>query len=248
MVSAPVGWQCPSCVKGGPVVRNMRDIAPGGALLGDRPYVTLTLIGASVIGFLLESADPFIQSRYGISAVGVAGGHLEQVITAGFLHVGIIHLAFNMLLLFQLGSALEARLGRYRFAALYLAGLLGGAVGELLLSDPRTNAVGASGAVFALMGAVFVLPRRSRYGIEGAVGGLLVMNLVITFAIPGIAIGGHIGGLVVGVVVGGVYRLLGERADLARMIGGAAFALVLSAVLVLAASPIAEWSIRRHLG
>jgi membrane associated rhomboid family serine protease len=247
MVSAPVGWQCPSCVKGGPVVRNMRDIAPGASLVGERPYITFGLIGACVIGYLLKGAPSI--GEYVLTAFGVADGRLEQLVTYGFLHADLIHIGFNMAILYQLGLALEPRLGRIRFGALYLAGLLGGAVGSLALTNPRVGAVGASGAVFALMGATLVLPRRSRFGIEGSVGALLVMNLVITF-IPGlnISIGGHIGGLAVGLVVGGVYRLVGERPAQMRSIAGAAFAVVVAIALVIAATPVAEWSIRRHTG
>lgn len=226
----------------------MRDVRAGGSLTGERPYVTFGLIGVAVAGFLLQNADPTIGSRYAISAFGIANGRLEQLVTAGFLHAGLIHLLFNMLLLFQLGGSLEARLGRLRFGALFFAGLLGGAIGELLLERPDVAALGASGAVFALMGAIVVLPRRSRFGIEGSVGGLLVINLVITFLIPGIAIGGHLGGLAVGLLVGLVLRLLGDRDDQARVAAGAGFAIALTVALALAASPVADWAIQRRLG
>jgi membrane associated rhomboid family serine protease len=247
MISAPVGWQCPECVKGAPAVRRMRDIGPGGSLLGFKPIVTYVLIGMSVAGYLLQQADPMISSRYAISAFGIEAGYLEEIVTAGFLHVGIVHIAFNMLILFQLGSVLEERLGRFRFIGLYTAALLGGSIGELLIGDPRIPALGASGAVFGLMAATFVLPRRSRFGIEASVGGLLVINLVITFAIPGIAIGGHLGGLVIGGLVGLVYRLLGESADRTRIVASTAFALSVAVGLAALATPIAQWAIDTRL-
>jgi membrane associated rhomboid family serine protease len=125
-----------------------------------------------------------------------------RLITSGFLHFGIIHLAFNMLLLFQLGQLLERSLGRVRFGLLYAAGLLGGSCGVLLMGG-RGITGGASGAVFGLMAAAAVgLHRQGVNVFSTGIGTTLVLNLFITFTIPGISIGGHLGGAVAGAVCG----------------------------------------------
>lgn len=130
------------------------------------------------------------------------GGEWYRLITSGFMHYGIIHLAFNMLLLFQLGQLLEPAVGRVRFSLLYFAALLGGSAGALLL-QPRGFHGGASGAVFGLMAAAFVgLRQRGINPFSTGIGTTLLLNLFITFAIPGISIGGHLGGIVGGAAAG----------------------------------------------
>ena len=122
--------------------------------------------------------------------------------TSGFVHFGIIHFAFNMLLLFQLGQLLEPAIGRIRFGLLYFAALLCGSAGALLL-QPNSLHGGASGAVFGLMGAAFVgMRNRGVNPFSSGLGATLMINLVITFAIPGISIGGHIGGIIGGAIGG----------------------------------------------
>lgn len=127
------------------------------------------------------------------------GGEWWRLVTAGFLHFGIIHLAFNMYLLYMLGQMLEPSIGRVRFALVYFAGLLGGSAGSVLLGEGLAG--GASGAVFGLMGLAVV-----GYWLHGAnplntsIGSLLMLNLFVTFFFPGISIGGHIGGAAAGAV------------------------------------------------
>jgi membrane associated rhomboid family serine protease len=127
-----------------------------------------------------------------------------RIVTSAFLHFGIIHLAFNMFLLFQLGLLLEPALGRIRFLLLYIASMLGGSAGILLIhADDRGIHGGASGAVFGLLGAAAVIYfRRGINPLSTGVGTALVLNLFITFSIPGISIGGHIGGLIAGAAAG----------------------------------------------
>jgi len=241
MVSAPVGWQCPSCVKGAPPVRRMRDIQAGGAgLNGQRPYLTYGIIATCVAVFFAEQGTD-IQNRYSIVAAGITYGEWWRVFTHGFLHQGLIHLLFNVLLLFQLGSALEGRLGRARFFAVYALSLAGSAIGVLLLQNPLAGAVGASGGVFGLMAVLLVLPRRGRSPIESGVGGLLMINLVVTFVIPGISIGGHLGGLAAGALGGLVIRLVGEQVDLARIALTVAVLVALTVGGFLATRPAAVW-------
>lgn len=129
-----------------------------------------------------------------------------RLVSAGFLHFGFIHIAFNMLLLFQLGNMLEPILGRVRFTLLYFAALLGGSAGVLLLqSSPTDNSLhgGASGAVFGLLGAAAVmLLQRGVNPLTTGIGTTLILNLMITFTIPNISIGGHLGGVVAGAAAG----------------------------------------------
>jgi len=129
----------------------------------------------------------------------VADGEWWRLLTGGFLHFGPIHLLFNMMALWVIGRDIEPALGRARFLAVYLVSLLGGSAAVMLLSPPNAFVAGASGAVFGLMGALAVLLRRLRIPL-GQVGGLIVVNLVITFLIPGISIAGHIGGLLTGAI------------------------------------------------
>ncbi|MDX2382334.1 MAG: rhomboid family intramembrane serine protease [Acidimicrobiia bacterium] len=121
-----------------------------------------------------------------------------RLITSGFLHFGILHLAFNMYFLYVIGPMLEQPLGRTRFALLYFASLLGGSFG-VILSDSGSITAGASGAVFGLLGAATVgLWRRGVNPFSTGIGTALLINLFITFAMPGISIGGHLGGAAVG--------------------------------------------------
>ncbi len=132
----------------------------------------------------------------------IADGEYYRIITSGFLHYGLLHIGMNMFLLFQLGQMLEPALGRGRFAMLYFTSLVGGAAGALLL-DPRAFTGGASGAVFGLMGAaVIALKMQGVNPWRTGLGATLLLNLVITFSIPGISVGGHIGGVVAGATCG----------------------------------------------
>jgi membrane associated rhomboid family serine protease len=125
-----------------------------------------------------------------------------RLLTAGFIHFGVIHIAFNMLLLFQLGNLLERALGGTKFALLYFASLLAGSLGSLLIDNAGISG-GASGAVFGLMtGAAIGLHRRGVNVFTTGIGTTLVLNLVLTFSISGISKGGHVGGALCGAVCG----------------------------------------------
>ncbi len=127
-----------------------------------------------------------------------------RLVTSGFLHFGIIHLAFNMYFLYVLGPMLEPALGRINFLLLYIASLLGGSLGVIVLDSGGITA-GASGAVFGLLAAATVgLWRRGINPFTTGIGTTLILNLFITFAIPGISIGGHIGGAIAGAICGSV--------------------------------------------
>ena len=150
-------------------------------------------------------------------------GEWYRAITAGFAHSGLIHIGFNMWLLWQLGRSLEGRLGALGFGAMYVTGILGGSLGALL-AEPRASAVGASGAVFALMGAMAILQRMSGMSVMGSgLGGLLLINVMFSFR-PGISWGGHIGGLIAGLAMGAILALLRERGPRYMSLAPAGFA------------------------
>jgi membrane associated rhomboid family serine protease len=127
----------------------------------------------------------------------VADGDWWRLFTAAFLHYGPIHLAFNMLALWFFGAAVETAIGRGRYLLVYMVSGLAGSAGALVFS-PNSVTVGASGAIFGILGAALVLERQRNYVLGGGAIGIIVLNLVFTFAIPGISIGGHLGGLVGG--------------------------------------------------
>lgn len=127
-----------------------------------------------------------------------------RLVTSGFLHFGIIHIAFNMYFLYVLGPMLEPALGRVNFLLLYLASLLGGSLGVVLFDSGGITA-GASGAVFGLLAAAAVgMWRRGINPFTTGIGTTLILNLFITFAIPGISIGGHLGGATAGAICGAI--------------------------------------------
>lgn len=160
-------------------------------------WLTMTITGQSATG----AAGPVFENgaTFGPS---VAQGDWYRLISGAFLHAGFLHLAMNMFLLWLLGQVLEPALGKAQFASIYVVSLLGGSLGVMLL-DPGSATVGASGAVFGLMGALVVLQLRAGQSPwQSGIGTLVVLNLLITFAVPGISIGGHVGGLVTGALAG----------------------------------------------
>jgi membrane associated rhomboid family serine protease len=139
----------------------------------------------------------------------IQNGEWYRIVSSGFLHFGLLHVGMNMLLLWQLGQLLEPALGQWKFSLLYFASMFGGAAGALLLT-PDGLTGGASGAVFGLMAAAAVgLQQRGVNPMRTGIGGTLILNLLITFMIPGISIGGHVGGALTGAAVG--YAMLEPR-------------------------------------
>jgi membrane associated rhomboid family serine protease len=234
MIAAPVGFQCPECVRQAPPVRTLRSLRRD-------PVVTIALVAMNAVVFVATSGRPSALDDLGLNGPAVASGEWWRVITSGFVHVNLLHVGFNCLLLYQLGGLLEPVLGRLRFALLYATALVGGSLGVLLL-QPHDLSVGASGAVFGLLGAGVVgLRSRGIDPMQSGLGGLLVINLVLTFARPGISIGAHVGGLVTGAAAGWLlHELDADRS--ARALGGAivgaAGLALLAACLVVAAHPV----------
>ena len=209
MVFAPVGIRCPDHA-GGP--RGTARVTTGVkrvAFEGTGAIVTKALIAANVLVFLLNLAQG--SSLNGISGSifekgalfitspfypgGLADGEWWRLITAAFLHANLLHLGMNMFVLWIVGAPVEQAIGRGRFIALYFVSGLAGSAGALLLS-PDAITVGASGAIFGILGAALVLERQRSYVLGGQAFGLIAVNLIITFALSRyISIGGHLGGL-----------------------------------------------------
>ncbi len=216
MVQASVGFHCVECVKANPA-KSYR-----AADLVTKPVATFTLIGLNVALFLVTMGGTASRSLSGLSSTrltdlllligrpfvsdtgtykGVAGGEWWRLITGGFLHAGLIHLGMNMFALYMIGRILEPALGRVRFVGLYTASLGAGALGVMVLS-PGSATVGASGAIFGLMGVLVVLARSRGIDLwQSGIAQVIGLNLLITFGVAGISIGGHIGGLLGGLAV-----------------------------------------------
>lgn len=226
MHQASVGFHCPECVKAG-----SQQVYRGVGSLRVQPVVTQILIAVNVAVFLvgaaLGGADALAGKitqfaiDWGLIARGVDGGRWVGVgepayewyrmITAGFLHFGIFHIAVNMYALWILGRAVEQFGGRVRYGWIYAISLLAGSVGALILS-PHDLTAGASGAIFGLMGALFLAHRAQGISFrESPLLGVLILNLVITFGIGGISIGGHLGGLIGGAFAGWLFFDLGKK-------------------------------------
>ena len=206
MRSASVGFQCPDCV--GEAARTVRQpvtVAGGGVIT--KPYVTWTLIGITVAAFLWQFAAGVdaVAEDFGMWPFGITlYGEWWRLLTAAFLHGSWLHIAFNMYVLFLFGPTLERVLGHVRFTVLYVVAALGGSVASYVFSDPRTVSVGASGAIFGLMGAYVIAGRRLRWDITQVLI-LLGINVVIGFISPQVDWRAHFGGLVVGALVAAVF-------------------------------------------
>jgi membrane associated rhomboid family serine protease len=220
MVFAPVGIRCPDH-SGQPqgAARVATKVRRAG-FEGTGALVTKALIAANVLVFLVNLAqgaslsrnngelfaDGALIGRLGPFAdgsfIGVAEGQWWRLITSAFLHAGLLHLGMNMLMLWWIGAPMEAAIGRARFLALYLVSGLAGSAGALILSDPNQVTVGASGAIFGILGAALVFESQRNYVLGGSALSIVVLNLVLTLAVPNISIGGHLGGLAGGALAG----------------------------------------------
>ena len=262
MRDASVGHQCPECVgEGRRSVRPARTAFGGGAA-GREGYVTKTLIALNVLvmllsiasargaaasvggaglGGLLGGSTPLTDwgsviglARFSDGTVGgVADGQWYRLVTAMFLHYGLVHLLLNMWGIWVLGRALEAVLGPLRFLALYLIAGLGGNVAVYLFSPVNQSSAGASTAIFGLFAAIFVIMRRLGRD-TSAIVPILVINLIFTFTVPHISIAGHLGGLFIGALMALVLAYAPRlRRNLFQAAGGAILlAALLGLVLV----------------
>jgi len=247
--SAPVGQQCVECVKEG-----NRGVRKPAAMFGGRAVsgalVTYTLVGLNVLFYLVEWVYPRIVNYLDMvgaardpalhgQVVGVAAGEEYRLITSAFLHepgfagFGPAHIIFNMWALLLVGPGLERLLGRLRFLAVYLLSALGGSVLFYVLVPPYQQALGASGAVFGLFGAWFVVSRRMQVDTRAIVI-LIVINLVIGFVVPNIAWQDHIGGLLTGGLLTAAYAYAPRQHRVLVQAGATAAIVVLLAAAVIA--------------
>ncbi|MYR41799.1 rhomboid family intramembrane serine protease [Streptomyces sp. SID5910] len=234
MREAAVGHHCPECVReGARSVRQARTIV--GGRVSATPLVTYVLIGLNVLAYLGELVRPGIVDRFsmvgarlagpdgghyvyqsvfpeGFRAEGVVAGEWERILTSAFLHLeptegtfGLLHIVMNMAALWQLGRVVEPMLGRVRYAVLYVLAALGGSVLELLLADPAQPSLGASGAVFGLGAAYYVLARR--LGADMAPVNRFMAFLLLWLLISAglTSWQGHLGGLLAGGAVAAAF-------------------------------------------
>jgi membrane associated rhomboid family serine protease len=213
MTPTNVGMRCPECAKQRTKVVRMREMSRV-------PRVTYALIAINVVVFLAEQGQFTLSgSTVGgkvvdegvIYRAAISEGHQYwRLLTNAFLHENLLHIFFNMYLLYLLGNMLEPAIGSVKFAAIYLASLFAASFGVLLWSDGIS--LGASGAVFGVMGATAVeLRARGHRLTETGIGALIVINLIFSFLVPDISIGAHLGGLIGGVLAGLALRAADDR-------------------------------------
>jgi membrane associated rhomboid family serine protease len=203
MTPTPVGMRCPECSR-----QRTRVTTAQTFMRGATPVVTYVLIAVNVVveGIVLATGGDLagvgsskLVTDGALSRATVADGDVYRIVTSGFLHAGLIHLAFNMFVLYMLGTMLEPVVGRLRFAILYFVSLLAGSFGALV-AQPHGLTLGASGAVFGIAGAaVVVLRHRGVNPMESGLGFFILLNLLLSLR-PGISVGGHIGGLIGGAI------------------------------------------------
>lgn len=247
MTPAPVGLRCPEHSGRPQGVQKITRPAQRTMTTNWRRAnaVTMALIAINVVVYLAELAAGgtvdgtnnwifdhgalFTSGLLNGHPAGVAHGDWWRVVSAMFLHYGPIHLALNMYSLYYAGTLLEHLIGRWRFALLYFASGIAGSAGALLWS-PNAITVGASGAIFGILGGLFVLERRRHIATGGQIAGLIVLNLVFTFGLASfISVGGHVGGLIAGVVL--MWLMLQFRTSMAYSVGSAVAIVVVAALI-----------------
>jgi membrane associated rhomboid family serine protease len=232
MTPSPVGMRCPDCANQRQKVYTRADITPGPVAAAWRETpVTTALIAINLVVFILQIATG---AQIGLLTSGVEGwvtqhgvffgpliahGEYWRVITPGFLHFGLLHIALNMYLLYILGRMLEPELGAIQMLAVYLTSLIAGSLGAMIL-EPGTPSAGASGAVFGLMGMALVVAwsRQNREALQ-QIAILVALNLFITFGNSSISKGGHLGGLLGGAISALILFKIGERLGLVGVHG-----------------------------
>jgi membrane associated rhomboid family serine protease len=264
MVFAPVGIRCPDHAGGpqGGGQRVAQQVRSSG-LMGTSFLVTKALVAANVLVFFLNlaqgasltqnSGELFLDwALIGEAQVfptgetiGVADGEYWRLITSAFLHGSILHLGLNMLMLYWIGGPIEEAIGRARFLILYLVSGLAGAAGALLLTDANSITVGASGAIFGLLGAAVVFERQGTHVLGGSALSIIILNLVLTFAVPNISIGGHLGGLIGGALGGLALSRFGRAHAMYGRPGVIGFAALIA--VGLASVLLAYWRVNNYV-
>ena len=209
MHQASVGFHCPECTS-----TNKQKVYNTRNLPGARSIVTRVLVGLNVViwivtivglGATINSAGPTVFGDFGTWGPPIAeGNEVWRIFSGGFLHSGLFHIGFNMYLLWQLGQQIERALGERDYIAVYLTSLIGGSLGALFLS-PNSPTVGASGAVFGLIGFTVLFYRSRGIGLfDTGLGFLIVINILFSFR-GGVSLGGHLGGFLAGLALGALY-------------------------------------------
>ena len=212
-VEASVGFLCPDDAGGTVTQLNRRRTrAARVRQTGPRPVITITLIGINVAFWLLQIMPGSYVTDLLAYVPQITAVQPWRMITAGFVHdpSNILHVLLNMYSLYIFGQVLEPVLGKMRFLWLYLASIVGGSIAVLLFSDPLSVTVGASGGIFGLMASYFVVMRAIGRN-SSQIMGLIAINLVFSFLMPGISWQGHLGGLIVGAIVTYAYTKVRKR-------------------------------------
>jgi membrane associated rhomboid family serine protease len=241
MRPASVGFHCPDDVaRGAKTVRAPRT-SVGAQILQSPPYVSLGLIALNVAAYLVTGLQTHASLRdptgsalfvkWQLFPPRIHDGDYYQLLTAGFLHLSLLHIATNMISLALVGPFLERQLGRWRFLALYLLALLGGSAAVYAFGYDLQATAGASGAIFGLLGAALVLVRKIGLDLQWLVA-TIVLNFVITYSVPGISKWDHVGGFVVGLLCG---LSIGGLPSVRRRIPGLVQAGGLAGILVVIA-------------
>jgi membrane associated rhomboid family serine protease len=231
MRDAAVGHQCAECVSAGAKSVPQPRVRSGGRWGSTTPVITFVLIAINVLAFVVQTASSRVEADFVMWSPAVAHGELYRLLTSAFLHSGITHILFNMFALFVVGPPLEIWLGRTRFVALYLLSALGGSVLIYLFSPLNVPTLGASGAVFGLFAATFVVGRKVNVDIRWVVI-MIAINLVITFTVPSISWQGHLGGLATGGVVALAYAYAPAKNRIPVQVGATVALIVLFAALI----------------
>jgi len=172
----------------------------------DEPIVTWTIIGANILVYLITVAQGFginspggkLFNNWDLYGPAVAAGDWWRLITAAFLHANIAHIALNLLAVGWLGTPVERYVGHLRYLGIYIVSGLAGSAGALVVT-PNAHTVGASGAVFGILGALLIIEYQQTGRVTGQAFSLIMINLVFSFTFSGISVGGHIGGLIGGI-------------------------------------------------
>ena len=251
MTPAPVGQRCPEHSGKPQGVSRMTQGVRRAGYEGAGGVVTRALIVANVVIYLLElvnggnidGAGSRIYEKGVLFGPAVAQGDWWRLITSAFLHYGPIHLAFNMVALWWIGTPVENYLGRWRYLLVYFVSGLAGSAGALLVT-PLSPTVGASGAIFGILGAALVLEQQRAYVLGGSALGLIIINLVFSFTFSGISIGGHIGGLVGGAACMLALSRLGRGHGAYGRVGAAGILGVVAVGVISIA--VAYWKVRGY--
>jgi membrane associated rhomboid family serine protease len=247
LTPATVGFHCRQCVAES---RSTQRVARthAGSRVDEKPIVSYLLIGVNVLVFLITAVqsrsvmemDGWVFDQGTLVPWSAGNGDWWQLITSGFLHIGIIHLGVNMLSLYMIGPTLERFVGRIRFLVIYLVSLLGGSVAVMLWGGLLGGVAGASGALFGLLGALGATFTRYKFDLR-QLAIVLALNLWISFQFAGISWQGHVGGLVTGAIMGAIMVYAPAKKRVAWQVAlTLAVLAVLIGVLVLRSGQIPE--------